>query len=129
MKKTLSENDFLNEVERWETRKDSFSKEGWRALFRYIEDYESGTGEESELDIVALCCEFSEYESAWDAMKEYQPEDMPVVDLQAYSDENDGEGMDLLEVQEESEKMAREWLEEHTTVIDVEGGGVIVRQF
>lgn len=120
MKNTLTEGDFMQEVAQWEDRKDQFSKEGWRALFRYLEQYEEETGKEIEMDIIAFCCEFTEYDSAWDAMKEYQPEDMPA---------EGEEGDDLVEIGEKNEKAAREWLEDRTVVIDVEGGGVIIGEF
>lgn len=49
------------------------------------------------------------YESAYEAMEQYQPADMPL----------EGEdGDDLEEVTEKNEKAAREWLEDQTTVIN-----------
>jgi hypothetical protein len=41
-------------------RKENFSYEGSKALFEYLEQYEEDCGEEIELDVVALCCEYSE---------------------------------------------------------------------
>lgn len=41
-------------------RKDQFSYEGLGLLFDYLEQYEADTGEEIKLDVIALCCEFSE---------------------------------------------------------------------
>jgi hypothetical protein len=41
-------------------RKDQFTYEGKRALFDYIEQYEEETGQPVELDVIALCCEYSE---------------------------------------------------------------------
>lgn len=41
-------------------RPDNFTDEGLDALFSYLEGYEEETGEEMELDVIALCCEFSE---------------------------------------------------------------------
>jgi hypothetical protein len=100
--------------------KNNFTYEGKKALFDYLEEVEDSTGEKIELDVIALCCDYSEYANAYEAMQEYQPEDMPL----------EGEpGDDLLEVEAKNEKAAREWLEEQTTVIDVEGGGVIIQQF
>ena len=101
-------------------RKDNFTYEGKQALFDYLEGYEDSTGEKIELDVIALYCEYTEYDSAWDAMEYYQPEDMPLM----------GEdGDDLLEIQEKNEAEALRWLQDHTTVIDVEGGGVIIQDF
>ena len=39
-------------------RPNSFSYEGLRALFEYIEETEESTGFEVELDVIALCCDF-----------------------------------------------------------------------
>lgn len=33
---------------------------GLRSLFEYLEEYEDSTGEQIELDVVALCCDYSE---------------------------------------------------------------------
>lgn len=41
-------------------RPDNFSREGLKALFDFLEDMEDQTGEEYELDVIALCCEFAE---------------------------------------------------------------------
>jgi hypothetical protein len=42
------------------SRKDQFSYEALEAIFEYLEDYSNDTGENVELDIVAVCCEWSE---------------------------------------------------------------------
>lgn len=44
-------------------RKDQFSYEGRAALYGYPADLADGTGEPVELDVIALCCDFTEYES------------------------------------------------------------------
>lgn len=43
-------------------RMDHFSYEGRAVLFAYLEELEQSTGEELELDVVALCCGY--YESS-----------------------------------------------------------------
>ena len=43
--------------------KTNFSYEGLKALFEYLEEFEDGTGEEVELDVIALCCEYAEYDN------------------------------------------------------------------
>ena len=40
-----------------------FTYEGLKALFEHLEDYEDDTGEEIELDVIALCCDYQEYEN------------------------------------------------------------------
>jgi hypothetical protein len=41
-------------------RKENFSYEALGLLFDYLEEYEESTGEEIELDVVALCCDYCE---------------------------------------------------------------------
>jgi len=41
-------------------RKDNFSYEGLRALFDYLELLEEDMGQPMELDVIALCSEYSE---------------------------------------------------------------------
>jgi len=48
-----------------------WSWEGAVALVEYIEQIEEDTGEEIELDVVALRCEWSEYRSAMEAARVY----------------------------------------------------------
>ena len=42
-------------------RGDQFSYEGLNALFDYLDELSEDTGANIELDVIALCCEFSEY--------------------------------------------------------------------
>lgn len=41
-------------------RNDNFSREGLEVLFNWITELESDTGTETELDVIALCCDWSE---------------------------------------------------------------------
>ena len=41
-------------------RNENFSYDGKRALFDMLEEYSDDTGVPCELDVIALCCEFSE---------------------------------------------------------------------
>lgn len=54
-----------------ETYKDNFSYEGKQALFDYLTEYEESTGEETELDPVAYCCEFTEYDNLDELSKDF----------------------------------------------------------
>ena len=49
-------------------RNEQFSYNGKKALFEYLEALEEDLDEEIDLDVIALCCEYTEYES----IKEYQ---------------------------------------------------------
>ena len=44
-------------------RESNFSHWGRIALFEYFEQYEEDTGEQIEFDPIAICCEYTEYES------------------------------------------------------------------
>lgn len=99
MKEHVSFTDFCD---RWRShdRNESFSYKGKRALFDWLEEYEESTGEEMELDVIALDCEFAEYDDLAAFCKDYG---------------KDFEGVDALR--------------DETTVIDVEGGRIIVQGF
>jgi hypothetical protein len=58
MKTTVSIYDFRREFE--QCRPNNFSYEALGLLFAYFEELEEGTGEEIELDVIAICCEYSE---------------------------------------------------------------------
>ena len=77
------------------------------ALVEYLEELEEETGEEMELDRIALRCEFSEYKSA--------------VEAASYFDEDFSEFTD-------SEAVALAYFDERTNVITFEGG-VLIQQF
>lgn len=63
MKKTINLYEFRDEFLTSSSYKNNFSYEGLTALFEYFEEYEESTGEELEFDMVAICCDFTEYEN------------------------------------------------------------------
>ena len=98
MKQTVNEHTFHRAFE--QLRPDNFTYQGQNALFDYLTELEEGTGEEFELDVIGICCEYSEY----DNLKEFQAE---------YSEEY----------------KTIEDIEEQTTVIPVDGESFIIQQF
>jgi hypothetical protein len=44
-------------------RPDQFSYDALRALFDWYEQLEEATGEQIELDVIAICCDWTEYDS------------------------------------------------------------------
>ena len=52
-------------------RGDQFSYPGLLALYDWLEEYSQDTGEPYELDVIALCCDFAEYDSLEDLQKDY----------------------------------------------------------
>lgn len=73
MKTTVSKHDFR---EAFRTlRPDNFSYEGLGELFDYVEELENDTGmAEIELDVIAFCVDFSEYESLEEINADYPDE-------------------------------------------------------
>ena len=69
MKQTIRENEFVHAIVGDDYN--NMSYEGALALFEYIEDYEDQTGEETELDVVAIRCEWTEYENIEEVSKDY----------------------------------------------------------
>ncbi len=65
MKQEVYFNDFCNAF-RDMNRDNNFTYEGKKALFDYLEEYEESMGESIELNIIALCCEYTEYENLKD---------------------------------------------------------------
>lgn len=110
IKETVNEYHFTSTLLRDEYARWTYG--ATKALFDYYEQLSEEMEQDIELDPVAIRCDWTEHDSAWDAMLQYQPEDMPTVD--------NSEGMDLIEISVASEQLAREWLEERTTVLDVE---------
>ncbi len=92
-------------------RVDNFSRAALGALFDYYTDTEESTGEEIELDVVAICCDWTECDSAAEAAREY-----------GWTPDNEEDD------NEEKENEAREWLEARTTVLCV-GSGVVTQNF
>jgi len=73
-----------------------------KALFDYYENLSDDIGEDIELDPVAIRCDWSEYDSA----------------LEAYGIQTGT--IKFKQGEEMTEDQAREWLEDNTTVLDVE---------
>lgn len=76
-------------------RADQFSYEGLGALFDYLEDFDGGG---YDLDVIALCCDYSE-DSFEDIAKAY--------------------GIELSENDDEivHREMVRDYLDSHTTIV------------
>lgn len=115
---TISKSEFIDTFKKSDTYKNSFTYGGLQELFDYLEQLEEDTGT-IEFDMVGICCDYTEFATAWDAMEQYQPDDIPV--------EGD-EGDDLTEVMEKNEAEALRWLEDRTEVIKFDTG-IIIRDF
>jgi hypothetical protein len=52
-------------------RGDQFSYEALNILFKYYEELEESMDTQWELDVIAICCEWSEYDSWSDLQEDY----------------------------------------------------------
>ena len=59
MKITVDESMFIQQFQNY-GRMDQFSRSGLSVLFEYLTELEDQSLEEYELDVIALCCDFSE---------------------------------------------------------------------
>lgn len=74
MKKNIGLDGFRKEFINY--NRTNFSYNGQEALFNYLTDLEEDTGHEIELDIIALCCDYTEYETLEDIQKDYDIKDI-----------------------------------------------------
>jgi hypothetical protein len=98
MKKTISRNEFAYEFTEYD-RKDQFSDDALTAIYDYLVEMEEDSGVEIELDVIAICCEFTEYESLED-FQEYHS------DIETLDD-----------------------LHENTIAFEIGGGGLVVVEY
>jgi hypothetical protein len=108
MKTTVSRYDFERAFVDAD-RKENFSYEALGLLFDYFESYEEETGQEIELDVISICCEYSE--------------DNPDDIISNYS--IDVEGMD----EDEKIEAVRDYLEAHTTLVGETATGFVYLAF
>lgn len=66
-------------------RKDNFSYEGLKALFEYLEQLSDDIGEDIELDVIALCSEYTEYSDIDEIKNTYDCEFEDVEELRDYT--------------------------------------------
>ena len=76
--KTVNEYDFINEFKSY--GREDFTHAALVALYEYLEDYSSDTCEPVELDVIALCCEFTEYENFEEIQKAYSSTKLETIE-------------------------------------------------
>lgn len=67
---TVSLNEFRDAFHEMD-RGDQFSYKGLEALFNELEEYNESTDTPFELDVIALCCDYTEVEDADDFLANY----------------------------------------------------------
>ena len=96
-------------------RPDNFTYEGLSTLFDALEEMEADMGTELQFDPVGICCQYSEYPSAIDALRDLGGD---LADA----------ARTLLETEdaETAEDSACDLLRDHTMVWECEGGAVVI---
>lgn len=89
-------------------RSDNFSYAGLEALFNYFEELEKDIGESIEFDPIAICCEYTEYDNAIDAMSDY-------ANIEEYGDIDEDDALN--------------WLQNRTFIMECDNGHVIIQDF
>ena len=101
-------------------RGDSFGYNGWRAIGDYLEELSNDLGKNIEIDIIAICCEYSMAESTKDAYMQY--DHLHGVDL---PDEEDWEEM----TEEKKLEAIEEFLRNRSSVVVCEDDLIIWEAF
>ena len=84
MKPTVTEHQFMEAFRN--LRPDNFSYKGLQALWDYLEEYEDSTGEELELDVIGICCDFTEYADLAEFRAAYGDEYETLDDIELQTD-------------------------------------------
>ena len=106
MKQTVNLQDFRDAFYKMD-RKDEFSREGLEILFNYIVELEQDIGEETELDVVALCCDYAE---------------VPIIELPSMYNIDVSARKDSGQIKE----AVLEYMEQNTAVCGVTSDGSVV---
>ena len=80
MYQSIDKYDFARAFE--QVRPDNFSRAGLSALYEYLEDYEDSTGQQLELDVIAICCEDNEYDSLKEFQEDYSEDYESIEDIE-----------------------------------------------
>ena len=93
-------------------RNENFSYDAKRALYDFLEEVADDTGEEYELDVIALCCEFAE-------------SDVEELIADYNIDVSDAEGDE-----EEQAEIVEEFLNDNTMIVGkLKSGSFVYAQF
>ena len=114
MKQTINQHQFeqsFRNVGRLGGDNDNFSYEALELLFKYFEQYEEDSGEEIELDPIAICCEYSEMSK--DELLDQYPIEIRYPSLNS---------------EEEKEDIVQRYLENNTAFVGKTASGFVFLQ-
>lgn len=103
-------------------RENYFSDEGFNALYDYLDEYSNEVGEDFKVDVIGICCDFTEYTGWKKLYNDY-----------SYFYNNKSETFEELEENDDLDNF-KEWVQDKTTVIEATDYknnvvGIIVQNF
>ena len=105
MRQTVNQSAFIDAFHAYD-RYEQFGYDALCSLFEYLEQYEEDTGEELEMDVIAICCDYS-VDSVQDIASNYR------IDIDGLDDD-------------EARQAVLGYLSENTTIVDEDCNGQIV---
>lgn len=99
-------------------RDKNFGYNGWRAIGDYLENLSDDLGENIEIDIIGICCEYSMAESVEDFANQYQ-DFMEEVDPENWEEMTEEEKLETIEA----------FLQQNTSVVICEDDLIIWQAF
>ena len=108
MKQEIYKEQFVREFDEY-NRSTNFSVRGREALYDYLEELE-----EFELDVIAICCDYSEYKNVAEFVKDYGFSDIKREDY---------------EEEEEFEEAVKEHLRDNTIFMEIDEEAFIIQCF
>ena len=81
MIKTINEYDFIDAFKGM--REDNFSNSGLIALYEYLTMLGDDLGQPIELDVIALCCEYAEYDNLEEFQADYSEDYQTIGDIES----------------------------------------------
>lgn len=81
MIQTITSSDFTSAFHKM-GRGNNFTYEGLNALYDYLEDLGDDIGEPIELDVIAFCCEYAEYESLEEFQEDYSEDYQSIEEIE-----------------------------------------------
>lgn len=131
MYQIVNEHDFIDafrQFDRLDTGDNNggnFTPAGCRALFDHLQEFEESIGEPIELDVVALCCEYAEHGSLKSLAGEYEDSHLDSLVRQHAEARGNADFVEADLVRQEF----LDWFRDQTTVIEVDGGDIIIQAF
>ena len=82
MIRTINEYDFIDAFKKM-GRTDNFSNSGLIALYEYLTMLGDDLGQPIELDVIALCCEYAEYDNLEEFQADYSEDYQTIGDIES----------------------------------------------